>query len=106
MDSQEYKNLKSQIDELTKQLASLKASATIPLDVGEAMKIRMLDAGILRDVPVLKSSAKEADSEDIDAVTAVNFGASTVTKDAVLGNPAGFLEVDIQGTLYYIPYFA
>lgn len=73
-------------------MMAMKNAATIPFDVRQALK-----AGVLSgEVSV---STKGADTED----QAVNEGGAA-TFD-VLGDPDGFLEITLSGTVYYIPYF-
>ena len=92
--------LTDMVKALQGRLDALNSNATIPLDVGEAMKLR-----ILADAGTAAISTKDLASEDITVVTGVNFGASTTTTDTVLGNPDGYLEVMITNNKYYVPYF-
>ena len=92
--------LQDQIDLLREENDRLKNSTTIPLEVAEAFKTR-----ILADAGVLQLASKLASSENINAVTSVNFGGMSVSTNSVLDNPDGFLEVTLAGNLYYIPYY-
>lgn len=82
-----------QLEEMWNFIQSLKNGATIPYEVDAAFRSRF-SRGI-----GLSVSAKGANTED----QAVNE-AGSATFD-VLGDPDGFLEVSINGTVYYIPYF-
>ncbi len=96
----ELKNRVAKLEEFT---VSLTGNSTIPYPVGEAMKER-----ILPDVPIVElvsNAEKAASSEDITAVTSVNFGAQTVGTNTVLDNPNGWLKVTFANVAYYIPYF-
>lgn len=65
----------------------------IPYNVQEALR-RRLGSG-----SVLTLSAKGVDTEDVSVNEA---GSSSY---AVMNDPDGFLQIDIKGTTYYIPYF-
>lgn len=93
--------LTNTVKDLQDQIKALNSNSTIPLDVGEAFKLR-----ILSDAGVATTSTKGATTEDTTVVTSVNFGGggSTAT-DTVLGNPDGYLEITITNNIYYIPYF-
>lgn len=88
------------VKDLQDQLKALNSNATIPLDVGEAFKLR-----ILSDAGTAATSTKGATSEDTTVVTSVNFGAETTATDTVLGNPDGYLEITITNNKYYVPIF-
>lgn len=82
------------LEDLERQIVALNNNATIPFDIGEALKAR-----ILGDAGVASTSTKLLTSED----QAVNeAGASTYN---VLKSPDGFLQVTLLGNIYYIPYF-
>lgn len=104
MTTEELQNKVLELTDLVKKLQerldALNSNATIPLDVGEAFKLR-----ILSDAGTAATSTKNATSEDTTVVTSVNFGASSTTTDTVLGNPDGYLEISITNNLYYIPYY-
>lgn len=92
---QEVERLQDLVDGLQGQLDMLKSNSTIPNDIGEAMKAR-----VLTDVNPVAISSKSSTSEN----QAVNeSGASSYS---VLKAPDGFLETTINGTTYYIPYFS
>lgn len=100
-EQQQFDDLKKQVDDLQSQIKALSNNATIPFDVGEAMKVR-----ILSDAGTAELSTKLATSEDTTVVTSVNFGGGgSTTTDTVLGNPDGYLEVTITNNKYYVPYF-
>jgi len=92
--------LTDMVKALQGRLDALNSNATIPLNVGEAFKVR-----ILSDAGVAELSSKAANSEDTTVVVGVNFGASSTTTDTVLGNPDGYLEFTITNNIYYVPYF-
>ncbi len=74
-------------------MLKMENSTTIPLNVGEAFRVRL--AGELG----LSVSAKGANSED----QAVDEGG--VATYTVIGDPVGFLQVTIAGTDYNLPYY-
>lgn len=91
----ELKNLQDQITALQEQFNSLNNNATIPFDIGEAIKTRvLLEAGIPQ------TSSKGATSEN----QAVNEGGAGTY--SVLKAPDGFVQVTLGGTLYYLPYYS
>lgn len=90
------KLLLEQIAELKAQLDALKNNATIPFDIGEAMKAR-----ILQDAGVASTSTKLSSSEDVSVVVSL---APTVTAP-VLNTPDGFLQITLLSNIYYIPYY-
>lgn len=73
---------------------NMQASSTIPLTTDQAIRDRFL-----RGTLGLTVSAKGADTED----QGVSEGGSG-TYD-VMGDPDGFLEITINNTIYYLPYF-
>ena len=84
---------KQQLETLLTWKRQMESSSTIPLNVNQALKARLL--GSLG----LTVSTKDVDSED---VTVSEGGASSY---AVMNDPDGFLQVTINDTVYYIPYF-
>ncbi len=84
---------RQKFNEMYDFIQSLKNATTIPFDVDGAFRDRLSDS---LDLMV---STKGANSED----QAVDEGGSA-TYD-VLGDPAGFLEINIAGTVYYLPYY-
>lgn len=90
MSPEELKRLEA----VERQLLALNNNATIPFDIGEALKAR-----ILGDAGVASISTKLATSED-QAVD--EAGAATYE---VLKSPDGFLQVTLLGNIYYIPYY-
>jgi hypothetical protein len=81
------------LNEVYEFTQSLKSSSSIPYDVDGAFRDR------LRNIFALYVSSKSADSEDQSVNEA---GSGTYS---VMGDPDGFLEITVDGTLYYIPYF-
>lgn len=88
-------DLQTQIDEINRQLAQLRDTTTIPLEVDGAFRDRFK----LSSFAVLKTqSDKSAGAEN---VTTSAGGGNTV-----LGAPDGFLVyVSDTGTPYYFPYY-
>lgn len=82
------------LDELYEFMESMKASASIPFEVDAALRDR------LSALTGLTVSGKGANSEDqtVDEAGAASY--------AVLNDPVGFLQVDIGGTTYYLPYYS
>lgn len=98
MTNQELQNKVFELETLTTklqgQIDALKNNATIPFDIGEAMKAR-----ILADAGVALTSSKVASSED----KSVNEGG--IATYNVLNSPDGFLQITLLGNIYYLPYF-
>lgn len=96
-EQQQFDELKKSVVSLEKQMLALNNNATIPFDVGVAMKAR-----ILQDAGVLATSSKSASSENVSVLTSTgpNVFASVLTP------PDGFLAVAITGNVYYIPYYS
>ena len=88
------KELLQRIQKLEQEINNLRAFATIPFDIGVALKAR-----ILSDAGVAQLSNKGATTED-QAVD--EAGASTYN---VLKSPDGFLQAQLAGTVYYIPVY-
>ncbi len=88
-------DLQSQINQLREEINTLKNSTTIPFDVGEAFKIRVLE-----DLSKLKPSTKTAISEN----ETVNIPA-VPTSFTKIKQPDGFVEIVLNSSVYYIPYY-
>lgn len=86
-------NLDQQLKELKQEFEKLTASSTIPYDVEQAFRTRLDDLS-------LKVSSKSSSSEN----QAVNEGGGASYN--VLKNPDGFLELQKDSQVYYIPYFS
>lgn len=84
---------KQSLQELLNWKKSLERSSSIPLNIDQALTGR----GFTKTV--LKLSTKGVDTED---VTVNESGAASY---AVMNDPDGFLEVFINDTTYYLPYF-
>lgn len=95
-EKQQFDDLKKQVSELQEQVKAFNNNATIPFDIGEAFKAR-----ILQDAGVLVASSKAFNSES----TAVLTSADPDNYEDVLGEPDGFLQVTILGNISYIPYY-
>lgn len=93
--------LEKRIDKLEQEIQSLKSFTTIPFDVDKAFRSRF---GI-DNLSLIAASVKSASSENVTAVTGVNFIAETTTTNTVLDNPDIFLEVIVDNTIYYLPAF-
>ena len=89
----ELETLKREIEELKIWKKSLENSSSIPLSIDQALTGR----GYVKTN--LKLSTKGVDTEDVS----VNEGG--VATYAVMNDPDGFLEIYLNGTTYYIPYF-
>jgi len=94
----EIEQLKREIGELKNWKQSLEAAHSIPLPIDQAFRKRF-------GVGLLKLSGRSADAEDVTVVTSVNFAGQTTNTTVVMDDPTGFLEITIDGTLCYIPYF-
>lgn len=89
--------LLNRIEKLESDIKKLTSSSTIPLEVDRAFRSRLnLDTFSTTDITV---SSKNADSED---VSVDEGGAGTYS---VMNDPDGFLELEIEGDTYYLPYF-
>lgn len=84
---------KQEFEDMKRFVQALKSSNSIPLEVDRAFRAR------LSALFGLSVSTKGVDTED---VTVDESGAATY---AVMNDPDGFLEVSINGTIYYLPYF-
>ena len=85
--------LQSDLEELRTEFDSLKSASAIPLEIDQAFRSRLSSSlGVL-------VSAKGLNTED----QAVNEAGSG-TYD-VLGDPDGFLEIQIAATTYHLPYY-
>jgi cell division septum initiation protein DivIVA len=93
MTENEY--LQQQIDELKETLEKFTKSSTIPFEVGAAFADRI--AGT--QSPLLVST-KTASSE-FQAVNEAGAAAYSVLKQH-----DGFLQITIDGTVYYLPYYS
>lgn len=80
------------LNELYDFMQKMKNSTTIPFDVAEAIKARNPRTSLI-------VSSKGVDTEDV-TVNEAGTGSYQVMND-----PDGFLEIEISGTTYYIPYF-
>jgi hypothetical protein len=89
-------DLQQQINELRQEIKNLNASTTIPFDVAESMKIRVLE-----DINTLATSGKDATSEN-ETVT-ITGTPQSFTK---LKQPSGFLQVVINNNAYFIPFYS
>lgn len=94
-EQQKFDDLTLKVENLESQIKALSNNATIPWDVGEALKLR-----ILGDAGVAAISTKLATSED----QSVNE-AGTAPAYNVLKSPDGFLEITITENKYYLPYY-
>lgn len=88
-------DLQKRIDDLEKKYKAIEASATIPKPVEDAFRERLR----LEIISSITSSGKSASSES----QTVNEGG--VASYGVLKNPDAYLQVNINGTVYYLPVF-
>lgn len=90
----EIELLKKEIEELKAWKTSMEASHSIPLNIDQALRDRLnLTSGSLA------LSTKDSNSED----RAVNEGGVAIYN--VITEPVGFLQIEISGTIYYLPYY-
>lgn len=94
-EKRQFNSLMEKVKNLEQENKKLRANSTIPYSVEQAFRVRLGDLGD----DELAVSTKGANSEN----QAVNEG-GLATYD-VLGDPVGFLEVDLGGTVYYLPYY-
>lgn len=87
--------LVQRVVELERVVRTFNNNATIPLDIGAAFRDR-----ILGDVGLVITSSKSATSEN---KTVNEAGAAAYS---VMDKPDGFLQVTINGSIYYLPYFS
>lgn len=83
------------IIDLENKVKALEAASTIPYNVEQALRQRLG----MGSITVLTVSGKSTNSEDqtVDEGGAGNY--------SVLSDPAGWLQVTIASTVYYIPYY-
>jgi hypothetical protein len=86
--------LQKEIEMLKQEIQNLKSSTTIPYDVDQAFRVR------LSDLLALSVSSKGVNTED------VTVNEAGVASYAVMNDPDGFLQVTLNGTVYYLPYFS
>lgn len=89
------KELLARIELLESKFIALENSTTIPLEIDRSFRDRFGDI-----VASLSVSSKGVNTED----QSVNEGGSATY--SVMGDPDGFLQITINGTIYYIPYFS
>lgn len=82
------------MNEIEARLNVLSNDTTIPLEVGEAFKSRVLEGG----KPVIISGTSATAHNKT-----VNEGG--VASYSVMDKPNGFMQVVFKGTMYVIPYF-
>ena len=84
------------LNEVYETIQMLKNAASIPYEFDAAFRDRF---GLRNAATRLIVSSKSANSEDqsVDEAGANSY--------IVLGDPVGFLEVDIEGTTYCLPYY-
>lgn len=93
-EQQQFDDLKKLTEDLQSQMKALSNNATIPYDIGEALKARILgDAGVSALSTKLSTSESQAVNE------------AGVATYSVLKPPDGFLEITITENKYYIPYY-
>lgn len=85
--------LQQKIEELERKIKFLEASATIPKPVEDAFRERLRLENVTAVFPSLKSAISEAQA--VNEAGTANY--------SVLKNPDGFLQLTVNGTLYYIP---
>lgn len=90
---EQVKLLEQRVMRLEKEDKKLRSSTTIPFDIDQAFRAR------LKSITGLSVSSKGVNTED----QAVNEAG--VAAYDVLGDPDGFLEINIGGTIYYLPYY-
>lgn len=94
---EEVNLLKQQVATLTERLDKLNSSTTIPFETDRAFRDR------LKDITGFSVSVKGADTED---VTVVDTDGGVINTYVVMNDPDGFLQVTINGIVYYLPYFS
>lgn len=90
----EEKQLLTELNERLKRVEGYTTS------LGGSLEFKNLIKTYAGEVNVLSVSSKGASTED----QAINEGG--VATYNVMGDPDGFLEVEINQTIYYIPYFS
>lgn len=91
----EIEQLKKEIEDLKNKFKAIEASATIPKPVEDAFRERLR----LEVISSIMTSSKSSSSEGQSVNEA---GASSYS---VLKNPDAYLQVNISGTVYYLPVF-
>lgn len=82
------------LDEVYTFMQNMKSFDSIPVEVDKALRRRLLSS-----IAQLAVSTKGLDTED----QAVDEGGAATY--SVLGDPDGFLEIAINGTIRYLPYY-
>lgn len=95
-EQQQFDDLKQQVVTLQEQVKALNNNATIPFEIGEAFKAR-----ILQDAGVLATSSKAANSESVAVLTST--GPNVYTD--VLAEPNSWVQMTISGNVIYLPSF-
>lgn len=90
------------LEKVERELADFKRFDRLPFGADRAMTRRITKN---LDQQPIRLSAKTTNSEDVTVVTGVNFGAQSTTTTAVLNDPNGFLEIELGGVMYYLPFF-
>ena len=85
---------RQKLDYVYDTLKKMEVAYSIPLNIRQALQ-EGLDVG-----STLETSAKSSSSEN----QAVNEGG--VATYSVMKTPDGFLQITLNGTLYYLPYFS
>ena len=89
---EELEQLKQEVKELQDWKKSLERDSTIPINIDQSFRARF--AG---DDLILSTKSSSSENQAVD-----EGGAATYN---VLKSPDGFLEIEISGTIYYLPYF-
>jgi regulator of replication initiation timing len=89
----QIQKLQDEIDNLKKQLDALSNNATIPLEVGNAMRARLLSDGTL-------TGSTSGNGPSVHSVN--ESGNSTYN---VASPMIGFINIVINGTSYAVPYY-
>lgn len=87
---------KQKLDQVYAFMQSMKRYDTIPRDADKAIRRRIVRT---LDFQELAVSAKSATSEN----KAVNEAGAAAY--SVMDKPDGFLEIELNGTTYHVPYF-
>jgi len=91
---------KRQLEELIQFKKNLESSRSIPLNIDQSFRARFINS-----LGALTVSAKGTDTEDVTVISSVNFGAQTVGTTVVMDDADAFLQITINGTVYYVPVF-
>ena len=92
----EIKKLQDQIDELNKKFSSLSNNTTIPIDIGNAMAVRL---------GALKGDVSGVAASTHNGSKFINEAGSSSYTISFADPVSGFISVQVNGTPRLVPYY-